>query len=407
VGQVPEAQNIAFGRFSMFGKPVSVSFLGSNMKELRRARDLFVTELKNFTELKDVTDSDQEGRRELAITLKPRAHALGLKLQDVVGQVRQGFYGHESQRIQRGRDEIRVWVRYTDQDRASLGFLDQMRIRTPDHAEYPFSELAEYKIKRSVSHINHLNRMREITVEAALANEETPLLPILQEIQQNVVPRVISQVNGIKASYEGQAREQEKVMRSIRKTFPIAFIGMFILIILVFRSYAQAALVFSLIPLGIMGAIWGHGLQGIIINLLSIYGLIALTGIVVNDSIVLIDQINRNLLNGQKLYDAVYGASISRLRPILLTTMTTAFGLAPLLLETSRQAQFLIPMATSVAYGLVFGTFILLIVLPAGYLALNRVRRLWAELLSRGPVTPESVEPAFMERVEANRLSQR
>ena len=407
VGPVPEAQNITYGRFSMFGKPISVSLLGNDLKKLRQTSRLLVEELKNFTELTDITDSEQEGRREVAITLKPRAHALGLKLQDVVGQIRQGFYGQEAQRIQRGRDEIRVWVRYTDQDRASLGFLEQMRIRTPDGAEYPFSELAEYRIKRSVSHINHLNRQREITVEAALANEETPLLPILQEVQQSVVPRVLSQVEGTKASYEGQSREQGKVMRSIRRAFPVAFVGMFIMIILVFRSYAQAGLVFSLIPLGIMGAIWGHGLQGILLNILSLYGLIALTGIVVNDSIVLIDQVNRNLRAGQKLYDAVYNASLSRLRPILLTTLTTAIGLAPLIFETSRQAQFLIPMAVSIAYGLLFGTFILLIVLPSGFLALNRVRCAWAQLLYQKPITPEEVEPAFCELTQAESLSVR
>jgi multidrug efflux pump subunit AcrB len=405
VGPVPEAQNITYGRSSMFGKPVSVSLLGNDLERLRQGSSLLVGELKNFTELTDITDSEQEGRREVAITLKPRAHALGLKLQDVVGQVRQGFYGQEAQRIQRERDEIRVWVRYTDQDRASLGFLEQMRIRTPDGAEYPFSELAEYKVKRSVSHINHLNRRREITVEAALADEETPLLPILQEVQQAVVPKIISQIDGIKASYEGQSREQGKVMRSVARAFPIAFVGMFILIILVFRSYAQAGLVFSLIPLGIMGAIWGHGLQGILLNILSLYGLIALTGIVVNDSIVLIDRVNRNLLAGQKLYNAIYNASLSRLRPILLTTLTTAIGLAPLIFETSRQARFLIPMAVSIAYGLLFGTFILLIVLPSGFLALNRVRCLWAQSLYREPVTPEMVEPAFRELSEAESLS--
>jgi len=407
VSPVPEAQNITYGRFSMFGKPISVSLLGNDFKKLRQTSRLLVEELKNFTALTDITDSEQEGRREVAITLKPRAHALGLKLQDVVGQVRQGFYGQEAQRIQRGRDEIRVWVRYTDQDRTSLGFLEQMRIRTQDGAEYPFSELAEYKIKRSVSHINHLNRQREITVEAALADEETPLLPILQEVQQSVVPRILSQVDGIKASYEGQSREQGKVMRSIGRAFPIAFVGMFILIILVFRSYAQAGLVFSLIPLGIMGAIWGHGLQGILLNILSLYGLIALTGILVNDSIVLIDQVNRNLLAGQKLYDAVYNASLSRLRPILLTTLTTAIGLAPLIFETSRQAQFLIPMAVSIAYGLLFGTFILLIVLPSGFLALNRVRCAWAQFLYQKPITPERVEPVFRELTEAESLSVR
>ena len=153
-----------------------------------------------------------------------------------------------------------------------------------------------------------------------------------------------------------------------------------------------------------MGAVWGHGIQGLVLNMPSLYGLIALTGIVVNDSIVLIDQINRNLRNGQKVYSAVYNAGISRLRPILLTSLTTAIGLAPLMAEKSRQAQFLIPMAVSVAYGLLFGTFILLVVLPAGYLVLNRIKVLWAGLLSGSPVAPESVEPAIMEIREADKL---
>ncbi len=403
-GPVPEAQNLTFGHFSMFGKPVSVTLLSSNMGELRHARDLLVTELKNFKELSDVTDSDQIGRREVDITLKPRAYSLGLNLQEIVGQVRQGFYGQQAQRIQRGKDEIRVWVRYTDHDRSSLGFLEQMRIRTPDGAEYPFSELATYHIKRSVSQIKHLDRHRQITIEASLADEETPLLPILQEIQEVVVPRVLSRVKSVKVSFEGQSREQGKVMSSVRNAFPIAFVCMFIVIVLVFRSYAQALLVFGLIPLGIMGAIWGHFLQGIVLNILSIYGFIALTGIVVNDGIVLIDQVNRNLVSGQKLYDAVYNSAVSRLRPILLTSLTTSIGLAPLIFETSRQAKFLIPMAVSVAYGLIFCTFILLIVLPAGYLVLNRLRITWARLVLGADVTPESVEPVIKQKLETAKL---
>jgi multidrug efflux pump subunit AcrB len=172
---------------------------------------------------------------------------------------------------------------------------------------------------------------------------------------------------------------------------------MFILVILVFRSYAQAGLIFSLIPLGIIGAIWGHGIQGLQLNTLSLYGVIALSGIVINDGIVFVDQINRNLCNGQKIYDAVYNAGISRLRPILLTTLTTAIGLTPIISATSRQAQFLIPMAVAVAYGLLLGSFTLLIELPAAFLVLNRLRVWWASLFSKHDVTPESVEPAVKE----------
>ena len=396
VGRVPEAQNITFGRQGFFGKPISVSLLGNDLDQLNRARDLLVKDLNNMPVLKDVTDSNQEGRRELNIRLKPRAYALGLKLSDVAGQVRQAFFGQEVQRIQRGRDEIKVWVRYRPEDRKALGFLDRMRIRTTSGEEYPFSELAEYYIERGLIVINHLDKRREIKVEANLANEKDDLPPILAQITDKIIPGILSRVDGVQVSYEGQSRSRDKEARSMQRTFPLALLGMFILVVLVFRSYAQAVLIFSLIPLGIIGAIWGHGIQGVQLSFLSLYGILALSGIVINDSIVFVDQINRNLKKGQKIVDAVYNAGLSRLRPILLTTFTTVFGLAPIILEGSRQAQFLIPMAVSVAYGLLFGTFVLLLVLPAGYLAFNKIR-FWLASLTSKNITYESIEPAVKE----------
>lgn len=396
VGFIPEAQNTSFGRTSFFGKPISISILGSNLYSLNKAKDILVKELENYTTLKDVTESNQEGRRELNIKLKPSAYALGLTLRDVAGQVRQGFFGQEVQRIQRGRDEIKVWVRYSDQDRTSVGFLDQMRIKTASGAEYPFSEVAEYKIERGITSINRLDRQRELKVEADLADQNASVPEILNKIQDEVIPIVAAQVGDVRFSFEGQSRSQDKVTASMRKAFPVALVAMFIVIVLVFRSYLQAGLVFSLIPLAILGAAWGHGILGIKLNTLSIYGLIALTGIVVNDSIVFIDQINRNLKSLMSVKEAVFQAGIVRLRPILLTTLTTAAGLGPIILETSRQAQFLIPMAVSVAFGLVFGTFVLLVVLPAGFLVLNKLRY-FAARFNDPNVTYESVEPAVKE----------
>jgi multidrug efflux pump subunit AcrB len=397
IGNIPQAQQLSFGRIGRFGKPVSVSLLGNDLNQLNKASHLLSEELKNFSSLKDITDSNQEGRREIDIKLKPRAYALGLQLRDVARQVRQGFFGQEIQRIQRGKDEIRVWVRYKPEDRSALSFLDQMRIRTPNGAEYPFSELAEYNIERGIVAINHLDRRREIKVEASLADEKLDLPPILSEIENEVIPRVLSHVHSVQVSFEGQSRNQAKFQSSLKRAYPIALLGMFILIILVFRSYFQAFVIFSLIPLGMLGAIWGHGIQGIQLNTLSIYGVIALSGIIINDSIVFMDQINRNLRAGQKIIDAVFNAGIARLRPIILTTLTTAFGLAPLIFETSRQAQFLIPMAVSVAYGLVFGTFILLIVLPATFLVINKIRYWFASLFTEEELTYEMVEPAVKE----------
>jgi len=397
IGAVPEAQKISFGRASFFGKPVQVSLLGSNIDELRKASVLLTEELEQFSTLQDVSLGSKEGRREIDISLKPRAYSLGLTLRDVAGQVRQGFFGQEVQRIQRGQDEVRVWVRYSPEDRSSLGFLDRMQIRTQDGSEYPFGELAEYTLKRGITSISHLDKKRELTVEADLSDASLDLPPILAEIREEVIPRVLSKVQGVSVSYEGQSRDQAKTGASFKRTFPLAFAGMFILLILVFRSYIQALLIFGLIPFGVIGAFWGHGIQGVQVNTLSVYGILALTGIIVNDSIVLVDKINRNLKSGMLLYDAVYDAGVSRLRPILLTTFTTAFGLAPLIFETSRQAQFLIPMAISMAYGLVFGTFLILVVLPASYLVTNKARVMWMKLYHGVSVSPEEVEPAMLE----------
>ena len=397
VGPLPEAENVTYGEGGRFGKAVSISLLGNEVNQLEKAKDLLKAELQEFTSLKDVTDTDQKGRREIDIVLKPRAKALGLTLQDVAGQVRQGFFGLEVQRIQRGRDEIRVWVRYRPEDRAALTQLNDMRIRTAGGAEYPFSELAEYSIERGITQINHLNRKREIRVEANQTDVKEDLPPILAEIEEDVLPRVLSQVDGVVAQFEGQSREERKMARSMQIAFSMALLGMFILVVLVFRSYAQAGLIFSLIPIGILGAVWGHGIQGIQVSMLSMIGIMALAGIIINDSIVFVDQINRFLRAGQSVEEAVYNSGMARLRPILLTTFTTTLGMAPLILETSRQAQFLIPMAASVAYGLLFGTFILLIILPSAFLAFNSVRFRFATWFSKEPFTRESVEPAVKE----------
>jgi len=396
VGTIPEAINTSFGRQSFFGKPVSISLLGSDERQLTMAKDRLIAALSEMEDLKDITDSSLNGRREIDIHLKPLAKGLGLSLQDVMGQVKDGFFGRQVQRIQRGRDEIRVWVRYRDEDRMSLGQLDNMRIRT-SQGEYPFSMLANYTVQRGVSDIRHLDKKREYKVEAELKDVETAVPPILESIANDVFPSIRASHPEVRLQFEGQFRQQRKEAKSMKASFPLAFLTMFILVVLVFRSTSQSLLVFSLIPLAIMGAIWGHGIQGIQLNILSIYGVIALTGIVINDSIVLVDQINRNLAKGMELLHSIHLASTSRFRPILLTTLTTVFGLAPLMLEKSRQAQFLIPMAVSVAYGLLFGTIILLIVLPCGFAALNRTRVfLNSPIKGPGP-KPEDLEPAVLD----------
>jgi multidrug efflux pump subunit AcrB len=396
-GEIPAAEKITFGQAGIFGRAVSLSLLGNNIDELQNAKATLKRELGAMDELKDITDSDQVGLREIRLELKPRAYALGLTLADVANQVRDGFFGREIQRLQRGRDEIKVWVRYREADRASIDKLREMRIRTADGWAFPFTEVATFHMDRGLILINHLDRLREIKVEADMVNPEGDIANILDYIRNEVMPEILAANPGVRVSYEGQSRSQQKVARSAQKAFPLALAGIVILMILVFRSYLQSLLVFGLIPLGVVGAFIGHGIHGIPVNMLSLFGIIALSGIIVNDSIVFIDQINRNLRKGMEVVAAVHKAGISRMRPILLTTFTTVLGLGPLILEKSRQAQFLIPMAVSVAYGLILTTFLILLILPSAFLVLNRLRLGWYRHIRGQQVSARDVEPAIRE----------
>jgi multidrug efflux pump subunit AcrB len=396
-GEIPAAEKITFGQAGIFGRAVSLSLLGNNIDELQNAKATLKRELGAMDELKDITDSDQVGLREIRLELKPRAYALGLTLADVANQVRDGFFGREIQRLQRGRDEIKVWVRYREADRASIDKLREMRIRTADGRAFPFTEVATFHMDRGLILINHLDRLREIKVEADMVNPEGDIANILDYIRNEVMPEILAANPGVRVSYEGQSRSQQKVARSAQKAFPLALAGIVILMILVFRSYLQSLLVFGLIPLGVVGAFIGHGIHGIPVNMLSLFGIIALSGIIVNDSIVFIDQINRNLRKGMEVVAAVHKAGISRMRPILLTTFTTVLGLGPLILEKSRQAQFLIPMAVSVAYGLILTTFLILLILPSAFLVLNRLRLGWYRHIRGQQVSARDVEPAIRE----------
>jgi multidrug efflux pump subunit AcrB len=396
VGNIPGLQRLSFGGGGHWGKPVTLSLLGDNLEKMHEAKELMKTKLKEYSSLKDVMDNDIQGKREICLVLKPKARALGMTLRDIVGQVRQGFFGQEIQRLQRGNDEIRVWVRYADEDRSSVGQLENVRIKTRSGQEYPLSELISYSVKRSVVNIIHLDGKREIRVEADLEDPSSSVASIMGEVKTTTVPEVLQEVDDVRVSYEGRERENRKFFRSIQRVFPLALLGILLILILVFRSYLQALLIFLMIPTGLIGAIFGHWVHGLMVSRLSMFGMIALSGIVINDSIVYIDQINRNLKKGIPLYRAVYEAGLSRLRPILLTTATTVLGLAPLIAETSRQAQFLIPMAVSIAYGLLFGSILILFVVPSLFLTLNTVR-VRVTRIFYPEATQESVEPAVKE----------
>ena len=406
VGLVPDAEKLEFGARGFWGKPVSIAMASNNLEQLREAKEKLKAELKKVEKLKDVVDDDPPGLREVSVRLKERAFALGLNSADVVNQVRSGFFGGEAQRILRGIDEIKIWVRYTQQDRSSVQKLGDMRIRLPGGREYPLREIADFSIQRGIMAVNHIDAQRVVKVEADIAGKNESVPDIIADISQDILPEIAKQYPDIRFMFEGQSRENKKTMRSIGRVIPPILIMMFLIVVVTFRSFSQAIVVFLLIPFSIIGVLWGHLIQGYIVSILSWFGAIALAGIVINDSLVLVSTFNRKIKQGKAFKAALYETGLSRLRPVLLTSLTTIAGLGPLIFETSHQAQFLSPMAISVAYGLLFGTLLTLVMLPALLVVLNHVK-VFIFTLSQGVKLPaEAVEPAAREEIFAREQSE-
>ncbi len=397
VGPIDVAEVLSFGGRSFFGKPVSVSLVGSNLAELEDATAELKGELNQMAELTDIVDNNQEGLRELNIELKEKARYLGLDLSDIVGQVRSAFFGSEAQRLQRGEDEVRVWLRYGEDSRRSVADLQNMRIRLAGGAEYPLSEIVELTPQRGVIAINHVDGKRQVKVEADVASNSVSVSDVNSRVQEAILPAVLDKYPGVSTVTDGQVRNQQKTAASTAIVLPVVFALMFFVIALTFRSVMQAAVLFLLIPFGFIGVIWGHWLMDKPISLFSALGVIALIGIIVNDGLVFIASYNDNIRAGMSMMDALKDTGRSRFRPILLTSVTTFAGLAPLLLNKSRQAQFLIPMAISVAFGLLAITAILLILLPALLVLLNRFRYNWARAFKNTQPEYHEVEPAYQQ----------
>ena len=392
-GPIEEAEELAFGAQSAFGKPVSISLIGENYEVLSAATRKVKEEMNKLEELADVVDNNQEGLKEINLNLSSKAEFLGLNTQTILAQVRQGFFGSEVQRIQRGRDEVKLWVRYAKEDRSDMRDLMDMRIRLNNGTEYPLSELADVSIGRGVVSINHLNGKREIRIESDVSNDNVSVSDLTSSLKNDILPAILADYPGVSAVFEGQNREQERSQVSMQKIMPIILGLMIFCIALTFRSLMQTFAVFLLIPFSFIGVAWGHWAVGIPISLFSILGVIALIGILVNDALVFVATYNNNLQSGQKQMTALYNAGISRFRPIVLTSITTFAGLFPLLLEKSLQAQFLKPMAVSVSFGLLLITVIILIMLPVFLVVVNRTKYGVLSLFGK-EVSYESVEPA-------------
>lgn len=399
IGRVPDVKKLEVGGGHHWGKPISIALSSNNLPELREAKEKLKAELRKVNKLKDVVDDDPPGLREVNISLKEKAFALGLTTADVLSQVRSGFFGGEAQRIIRGIDEVKIWVRYRQSDRSSLNNLNEMRIRLSDGREFPLKEIADFSIQRGVMSINHIDAQRVVKVEADIADPTESVPDILEDVRLEILPEIIREYPDIRFNFEGQSRENKKTMQAMGNILPALLITMFFIVVITFRSFSQAIVVFLLIPFSLVGVLWGHFFQGYIVSMLSLFGTIALAGIVVNDSLVLVNAMNRLLRKGKSFNDAIYEAGISRFRPVLLTSLTTIAGLGPLIFEKSRQAQFLSPMAISVAYGLLFGTVLTLLMLPALLVILNHGRVLITGLFKGTRPSQEAVEPAVREGV--------
>jgi len=405
VGPVVGVESLIYGSGGNFGgSPVSVSLLGNNIEQLKAAKAELKGILTKNSRLKDISDNDPAGIKEIRLTLKENAYLLGLDLQTLMTQVRAGFFGVQAQRFQRSQDEIRVWVRYDREERSSISSLDDMRIVTPSGDRVPLSEIADYTIERGDVAINRLEGRREIQVSADMKDVKDSPTDIMSEIQTVHMPEIQSKYPTVSASYEGQNRELEKLTGSLKLVGFTVILLIYITIAFTFRSFSQPLMLLLLVPFSFTAVAWGHWIHDFPINVLSILGIIALIGIMVNDGLVLIGKFNSNLREGMTFDNAIFEAGKSRFRAIFLTSITTIAGLAPLMLETSRQAQFLKPMAISIAYGIGIATVLTLLMLPLFLSFSNNLKAQNLSFASGHKITKEEVERAIKERKEASHL---
>lgn len=377
IGEIPDAASVSIARHQLgpTDKPLEIRLLGQDLEVLRLAADEVVAQFHQYEGVFDVSDDLLPGKRELRVSLKPSAAALGVTVADLSAQLRQGLYGGEALRLQRGLDEVKVMVSYTDADRRSLSAIENMRIRTQAGAEIPFHEVAATELVRGYAEIIRQDGARRVRIQADLDERFANAEQIVNDIAADFLPGLRERFPGVTTLIDGQRKRIEESMNSLVRGSIIAAVFMYGLLGTVLRSYFQPLIIMVAIPLGMVGAVVGHTIMGYDITLMSVFGMVALAGIVVNDSLVLVDFVNQRLKEGSRLVDAVAAAGEARFRAVVLTSMTTALGLLPLLAERSSQAQALKPLAVSIAFGLIFATVLTLFVVPALILLLDDLRR--------------------------------
>jgi multidrug efflux pump subunit AcrB len=356
---------------------ISFRLVGSDYENLERASNELQQKLREYDGIYDIRTSNSEGNKEIELSLKPSAETLGITLSDLGRQVRQAFYGQEAQRIQRGKDEIKVMIRYPKDQRRSIADLENMRVRTPSGSWVPFSSVAEFKLGTGVSAIQREDRKRAVSVLADFNPEKVQSSAVIEEINSDFIPKLVSKYPGVSSELSGQSKEVSALISEVTISLLFAFAMIYILLAIPLKSYIQPVMVMSVIPFGFIGAILGHLVFDKSFNMMSMFGIIALAGVVVNDSLIMVEFVNRARRSGMRLKDAVLKAGTQRFRAIMLTSLTTFFGLLPIMFETSLQAQIIIPMALSLAFGIMFATVITLFLIPSLYMLLEDFKGLF------------------------------
>jgi multidrug efflux pump subunit AcrB len=374
IGDIPGAESLTFrAEIGRSSNPIEIQLSANSLDTLKEMAELVKSRLSTYPTVFDIADSMSDGKQELQIELTEQGLALGLNRVAVSSQIRNSFYGAQVQRIQRGRDDVRVMVRLPLSERRSVADLQNLLITTPSGSKVPLSHVAILIPGQSPTTIIRIDRFRTLNVSADIEKSNTNMT-VLQADLQGYLDKLMVQYPGVHYTMEGETKEQAESFGSLAWALLFVFFVIYTLLAIPFKSYWQPLIVMSVIPFGMIGAVMGHWIMGMELTIMSLLGMLALIGVVVNDSLVLVDYVNKKRSEGMDLIEAVTTAGVVRFRPIMLTSLTTFIGLMPLLFEKATQAQFLIPMAVSLGFGIIFATFITLLMVPVNYVLLDKVR---------------------------------
>ena len=365
LGEVPEARSLTISSSLLgVGEPVNVQLNHPDEATLDLASDRLMNELSRVGGVFDIESDQDAGQQEIELRLKPSARTLGVTLQDVASQVRAAFFGAEAVRVQRGREDVRVYIRLPEEERDSIADIERYRVRVPG-GEVALSSLAEVSFGEAPSVIRREDGQRITTITADVDDDTITGQEVANLLDREIMPQLIADYPALQYDFGGEQEEQQESFGDLGSAFLLALVAIYALLAVPFRSYIQPLIIMAAIPFGMIGALIGHLLLGIPLGILSMFGIIALSGVIINGALVLIDFLNENLANGMEPGEAVIDAAKSRFRPIMLTAITTFLGVAPITFETSLQAQFLIPMSASLGFGVLFGTVLLILLIPA------------------------------------------